>query len=218
MIPAKEFSPMRRLIVSAAAALIMAGAWAPAMAQDAAPASTTAATGSERINALIVYGNDPCPQSQGDEITVCARKDEAERYRIPKDLRETPSTTSEAWASRVRAYERVGKTGTQSCSATGAGAWTGCAAQLIDSAYAEKKAGEDVQFGKAIEEARAKRAATTDAEAAATQARVEQAEKDYEARQRANAEAEEAAKGGPASAPASGPAKQGGSLATPPGN
>ncbi|MEP7221549.1 MAG: hypothetical protein ABI673_02650 [Novosphingobium sp.] len=185
--------PMRPINAVFAAALL-AGSTAPSLAQDSAPAGTS--SGNERVNALIVYGNDPCPQSQGDEITVCARKDESERYRIPKDVRETPSTTSEAWASRVRAYERVGKTGTQSCSAVGAGAWTGCAAQLIDNAYAEKKAGEDVQFGKAIAEARSLREQGTDAEAAATQARVEQAEKDYEARQRANAEAEAAAKAG----------------------
>lgn len=191
-----------RLFNAAFAAALLAGSYAPASAQDTG--QDTPSAGNERVNALIVYGNDPCPQSQGDEITVCARKDEAERYRIPKDLRETPSTTSEAWASRVRAYERVGKTGTQSCSAVGAGAWTGCAAKLINDAYAEKQAGEDVQFGKAIAEARAAREQGTDAEAAATQARVEQAEKDYEARQRANAEAEAAAaaaaKGGPAPA------------------
>jgi hypothetical protein len=179
-----------RLFHAAFTAALLAGSFAPVLAQD------SPAAGNERVNALIVYGNDPCPISQGDEITVCARKDESERYRIPKDMRETPSTRSEAWASRVRAYERVGKTGTQSCTAVGAGAWTGCAQQLIDKAYAEKQAGEDIQFGKAIAEARAAREQGTDAEAAATQARVEQAEKDYEARQRANAEAEAAAKGG----------------------
>ena len=33
----------------------------------------------ERIINLLVYGDDPCPQSQGDEIVVCARRPEAER-------------------------------------------------------------------------------------------------------------------------------------------
>ena len=45
----------------------------------------------ERIINLLVYGDDPCPQSQGDEIVVCARRPEAERYRIPKKLREKPA-------------------------------------------------------------------------------------------------------------------------------
>lgn len=153
-----------------------------ALAADPAPA---AAGGGERVNTIIVYGNDPCPASKGDEITVCARKAEAERYRIPAPLRETPSSRSEAWNERVLAYETVGRTGTNSCSPVGPGGVNGCTQKLIDAAYAEKKAASDVNFAKMIEEERAKRAATVDADAAATQARVEAAEKDYEARQRA---------------------------------
>ena len=115
------------------------------------------------------------------------------RYRIPQGLRDTPSAKSESWNTRVLAYERVGKTGTMSCTPTGVGGWTGCSQRLIDQAYAEKK-GEDMSFAKLIEEERAKRTATIDADAQATQARVEQAEKEYEARQRAEAEAAEKAK------------------------
>ena len=150
----------------------------------AAPALAQETGGNERVNTVIVYGNDPCPQSSGDEITVCARKAEEERYRIPAPLRETPSTRSEAWSQRVLAYETVGRTGTNSCSPVGPGGVNGCTQKLIDAAYAEKKGASDVQFSKMIAEERAKRAATVDADAAATQARVEQAEKDYEARQR----------------------------------
>lgn len=157
-------------------------ALAPLAAQDAAPATA------ERINTIIVYGDDPCPASAGSEITVCARKAEAERFRIPAPLRETPSSKSEAWAQRVLAYETVGREGIQSCSPVGPGGVLGCTQKLINAAYAEKKAATDVNFAKMIEEERAKRAAVTDAEAAATQARVEQAEKDYEARQRAAAD------------------------------
>jgi len=150
----------------------------------AAPALAQEGSGNERVNTVIVYGNDPCPQSSGDEITVCARKAEEERYRIPAPLRETPSTRSEAWSQRVLAYETVGRTGTNSCSPVGPGGVNGCTQKLIDAAYAEKKGASDVQFSKMIAEERAKRAATVDADAADTQARVEQAEKDYEARQR----------------------------------
>lgn len=168
-----------KLLIAGFAATVAGAALA------AAPAPAPAAGGGERVNTIIVYGNDPCPASAGDEITVCARKAEAERYRIPAPLRETPSSRSEAWNERVLAYETVGRTGTNSCSPVGPGGVNGCTQKLIDAAYAEKKAASDVNFTKMIEEERAKRAATTDAEAAATQARVEQAERDYEARQRA---------------------------------
>ena len=47
----------------------------------------------ERITSLIVYGEDPCPQSEGEEIVVCARRPESERYRIPKKLREKPAVS-----------------------------------------------------------------------------------------------------------------------------
>ncbi|MFM5929967.1 MAG: hypothetical protein ACKOPQ_03565 [Novosphingobium sp.] len=170
---------------------VLAGA-TPALAQS---------SDSEKVNAVIVYGQDECPKPVGDEITICARKPEAERYRIPKGLRETPSATSESWNSRVLAYERVGKTGTMSCSAAGVGGWTGCSQKLIEQAYAEKQ-GEDMSFAKIVEDERNKRLATIDADAAATQARVEEAEKQIEARQKAEAEAAEAAKKAANPAPA----------------
>ena len=33
------------------------------------------------IAEIIVYGNDPCPRSTDDQVVVCARRPEAERYR-----------------------------------------------------------------------------------------------------------------------------------------
>ena len=42
----------------------------------------------QRVNEIIVYGTDPCPRSTDDEVVVCARKPEAERFRIPERLRE----------------------------------------------------------------------------------------------------------------------------------
>jgi hypothetical protein len=173
------------LLTLAAAGLVSAAT--PALAQDA---------GGEKVNTIIVYGDDPCPASQGSEITVCARKAESERYRIPPVLRETPSTKSEAWNQRVLAYETVGNTGTKSCSPVGPGGVLGCTQKLIDAAYAEKKQETDVGFSDLIAAERAKRAAVVDADAAATQSRVEQAEKDYEARERARQEAAAAAKPG----------------------
>jgi hypothetical protein len=132
---------------------------------------------SDKMNLVIVYGNDSCPKSNGEEITVCARKPESERYRIPEGLRDHPSPQNEAWTNKVTAYESVGAAGTQSCSATGAGGWTGCFHQFVGNAYAEKKANADVHFSEMVDQERAKREATVDAQAAATQARVEAAEK-----------------------------------------
>jgi hypothetical protein len=138
---------------------------------------------SEKINQLIVYGDDPCPASTDGSITVCARKEEAERFRIPKPLRDNPNASvNQGWTQRVKAYETVGAFGTNSCSPVGAGGATGCMSQLINSAYAEKKQGSDVQFGKLIEAERAKRLKTIDADTAAEQARVEVLEKEYEAK------------------------------------
>lgn len=170
----------------------LSGAALVALAAAASPALAQSAPG-EKVNTVIVYGSDPCPVSADNEITVCARKAEEERYRIPAPLRETPSARSEAWNQRVLAFETVGRTGTNSCSPVGPGGALGCTQKLIDAAYAEKRGATDVQFSAMIEAERAKRAATIDTEAAATQSRVEQAEKEYEARQRAAQEAAPAA-------------------------
>lgn len=135
--------------------------------------------GDEKINQLIVYGNDSCPESKNDEITVCARLKETERYRIPTTLRDDPNAINkQAWARRVQAYEYVGAAGTLSCSATGAGGFTGCGFADIDVAYAEKKADPSVTFGRLIAAERAKRLSGIDAEAIEVEERVKQLEKD----------------------------------------
>ena len=99
-----------------------------AVAQDAGDA----------IAEIIVYGNDPCPRSTDDEVVVCARKPESERYRIPEKLRQGGSLQSrQAWAERAKSLEYVGRTGIQSCSPVGPGGHTGCMEQLIGAAKAE---------------------------------------------------------------------------------
>lgn len=172
---------MRRLLTLSLLAATC-GLASPAPAQDAP---------NEKVNMLIVYGDEPCPAGKGDEIVVCARKPEAERFRIPAPFRgEDPnSTRNTSWAERAKSFETVGQFGTNSCSPVGAGGSTGCLAKLIRNAYAERAQPTDVRFGKALEEARAKRAATVDAEAAATQARVEQLEKEYDAKRQAEEDA-----------------------------
>lgn len=163
----------------------------------ATPAAAQSA--GERVNQLIVYGDDPCPVSADAEITVCARKDESERFRIPEGLRGDPnSPKNEPWTERVRAYETVGATGVNSCSPVGAGGATGCLNKLIETAYAEKNSDGSVRFGQLIEEERARRLSTIDEEAAAQQARVEVLEKQYEEKLARERAAEDAAVDAPA--------------------
>ena len=165
---------MKRLIPFAALAVWAVVAPQPALAANSAD---------EKINQLIVFGNDPCPLSTGNEITVCARKDEGERFRIPEPLRDDPNQASnQTWTQRVKAYETVGATGTNSCSPVGGTGATGCLTRLINTAYAEKKQSSDIHFGKLIEVERAKRLETVDEDAADEQKRVESLEKAYDAR------------------------------------
>ncbi|EJU12970.1 hypothetical protein LH128_10916 [Sphingomonas sp. LH128] len=181
---------MTRLLLTAAAAALSLAVAPAAFAQDAGLTDP----GGEKVNQLIIYGDDPCPQSASGDITVCARKPEEERYRIPEPLRGIDQPQSEAWANKVQAYETVGRFGTQSCSPAGSGGWLGCTQQLINSAYAEKANGSEVRFSELIQAEREKRLSTIDADAAADQARVEEAEKAYfDQRQRQEAQQDAAA-------------------------
>ena len=169
---------------------------APAMAQDV-PASEP---GDEKINQLIIYGDDKCPESTGDEIVVCARMDEADRYRIPSSLRADPNDPrNQAMSERIKSYEYVAASGTMSCSPSGAGGFTGCGLKEIDRAYAEKAQDPGLTFGRLIAAERAKRMAGIDAEAAEVEARVTEFEKgraERETRLQAELEAKEAAAAG----------------------
>jgi hypothetical protein len=160
---------MKRLIPLALAAATAIAA-APAAAQDQA---------GDKVNTVIVYGDDECPVSEGDTITVCARVDESERYRIPEALRQSDDPANEAWANKVQSYEVVGDAGPLSCSTIGLGSELGCTARFIETAYAEKRTASGVRAGELIAAARAERLATIDAEAAETQARVEELERQY---------------------------------------
>ena len=116
----------------AAGAMLLAGL-------AAVPQPSFAQAGS-RVSEIIVYGNDPCPRSTDDEVVVCARKPEADRYRIPEKLRSSgPRQTREAWANRARAFETVGATGINSCSPVGPAGFTGCLKQVIDQAKAQNR-------------------------------------------------------------------------------
>lgn len=93
-----------------------------------------------------VYGTDACPTSNGEEIVVCRRLPEAERYRIPKDLREAAKDQpGPVWSQRALDLEYVGKSGTNSCSPDGNGGMTGCWSQLMRKAREERKAQREAE-------------------------------------------------------------------------
>jgi hypothetical protein len=153
----------------------MTGFATPVLAQEAAPPATP---GSERVNLVIVYGDDACPPGQGDEIVVCARKGEEERYRIPEPLRGDPNKPSnQAWGERVRSMEYVGRTGTESCSPVGGGGATGCFAQLARMAKLERQAADNASWKDLVAAERGKRLSTIDADSEAIEARVVAEEK-----------------------------------------
>lgn len=164
------------LVPVAAAAQDKDGVQAPVASPDSAD------TDGEKINQLIIYGEDECPKSTANEITVCARLDESERYRIPKDLRGSDSPENVPWTNRVKSFEAVGDFGPLSCSAVGLGGELGCTAKTIEAAYEAKKQGNSVKMGELVAKAREERLSQIDADAAATQARVEELEKAYEER------------------------------------
>lgn len=117
------------LAVSAAAVGGVAVLPTPAIAQQAG-----------NVAEVIVYGDDPCPRSTDDQIVVCARRPEADRYRIPEKLR--PSGTrqqTEAWAKKSRVLETAGSTGINSCSPVGPGGYTGCLTQVIREAREQRQ-------------------------------------------------------------------------------
>lgn len=101
----------------------------------AAAAFAAPATAQRTDRVLVLYGNDKCPtNSSGEEIVVCSRVPESERYRIPKELRSPLVITPEnqSWAAKANDTLNAGaSTGTGSCSAVGAGGWTGCWAQQM---------------------------------------------------------------------------------------
>ena len=123
---------MTRLIITLAATASAAAGFAafsaPAIAQQNA------------IAEIIVYGNDPCPRSTDDQVVVCARRPESERYRIPEKYR--PGGTrqqTEAWANKAKVIETVGATGINSCSPVGPGGYTGCLTKVIKEAREQRR-------------------------------------------------------------------------------
>lgn len=125
-----------KFALSFAAASLAAGLLAAS-----APAQDTQDTIEQRVNRIIVYGNDPCPRvTSGDEIIVCARRPENDRYRIPEVFREGDRLRDgESWASRAESLEYMGEGGIQSCSTIGPAGFTGCWAEMMRQAREDRR-------------------------------------------------------------------------------
>ena len=121
---------MAKLLLLAALA-----AATPALAQDEPAASST------RESQIEVYGQDACPPSTDDEIVVCHRRPEEERYRIPAPLRHSSERTEQAWGARAETMDEVSREVLpNSCSVIGSYGQTGCQQALIRQWYASRRA------------------------------------------------------------------------------
>ena len=116
-----------------AMAFLLLGLVPPPTAQAQQP-------GTGRQSHVTVYGEDPCPPSQGDDIVVCARRPEEERYRIPAPFREEGRRPQQSWGSRSAELEEVQRdTRPDSCSVVGSYGQSGCTQQLMRQWRAERR-------------------------------------------------------------------------------
>lgn len=161
---------MRAAIFALSASLLAA----PALAQQpGVPAPEAAAAAPQTpveeipVNQQIVYGDDPCIGETEEEIVICVRFPEEERYRIPPNLRNNPDDpANQAWANRAIELSYVGRSGIGSCSPTGPGGMTGCFNQLVQQARAERAGSDQVNWNALIEQARQERLGRIDEAAA----------------------------------------------------
>lgn len=129
---------MTRVMIS----LAVTAAAGAGLAFAPAPAAAQAQSGNQAE--VVVYGSDPCPRSTDDQIVVCRRLPETQRYRLPKNQQLQGSRQErEAWANKSQTLMNVGKTGINSCSAVGPAGHTGCLEQQIQ--QTKKEAQEQAQ-------------------------------------------------------------------------
>lgn len=163
-------SNMKTLTLTASILAAIAAVASPATSQDKA---------GDRVNMVIAYSEDECPEAKEGELVICEILVEADRYRIPKDLRTSDNPANRSWARQVDKIRYAGDFGIMSCDPAGAGGSLGCTQQMIDAAYADKEESSRVRFAQLIEQKRQERLSTIDVEAAEMQERVEQIEREY---------------------------------------
>jgi hypothetical protein len=114
----------------------LATALALALAAALAPLPAEAQSSSERqqreVRQVIIYGNDPCPRGTEDEVVVCARRPESERFRVPQDIVDPRAPAARNNLQRDQEAREFGASGIGSCSASGPGGGSGCLQQEIN--------------------------------------------------------------------------------------
>ena len=96
----------------------------------------------QRETSLVVYGDDPCPVSDNpDEIVVCARRPEQERYRVPAPLRRGEELREISWGPRAAELEEAQRdTRPDGCSVVGSFGQGGCWQAMLRQWLAERRA------------------------------------------------------------------------------
>jgi hypothetical protein len=134
---------MRRLLILT---LALSGA---AGTQFAAPMPALAQISQDRV--VDVYGDEKCPSSNGQQIVVCRHHDIQEKYRIPKDLRDSELAPQAAGGNTnaLSAVNTTGGTGVQiqSCNAIGSGVNAGCTKSQLDNWKAQQRAQKQQEQG-----------------------------------------------------------------------
>ncbi len=107
------------------------------------PAPAMAQTVNDRV--LTVFGSDPCPKD-----TICVRAPETDRFRIPKQFRNTGPIApgNQSWAARAAQIDGIERTGPSACSVQGPDSWTGCWLQQM---RAVRAAGQNTKQETAVE-------------------------------------------------------------------
>lgn len=112
---------------------LVATAIPPAMAAEGPP---------QRESQIEVFGADPCPRSTDDEIVVCHRRPEEERYRIPAPLRHGGHPPEQGWGARAETLDEVSRDARpDSCSVVGSYGQSGCQQAFIRQWANERRAG-----------------------------------------------------------------------------
>jgi len=113
-----------------------------ALALSASPAAAQRAQPSQ----IIVYGTDPCPRSTDDDVVVCYRRPESERFRLPEVLRPQGAPQErQSWARQAENLSTIGSTGLNKCSPVGPMGVAGCAQQEINQAFRELREGSQAE-------------------------------------------------------------------------
>lgn len=93
-----------------------------------------------RQRVVEVFGDDKCPEGTSQEIVICAKKPESDRFRIPTEFREPAAADRESQESRVEEMVAEGRSGPGSCSPQGPGGFTGCFQRQVEANRAERRA------------------------------------------------------------------------------